>query len=73
MTIRCNKNTRRKLEFLVMQHENGEYRRNTIISAAIAAFVELPLEEQKKYLSKIRLDDGRLEYNKAHADLRGVL
>lgn len=49
------------LSTLVKEHDSWAYRTNTIVQAAIVAFSEMPKEQIKEYLSRVRRYDGRFK------------
>lgn len=58
-TILFNEFAWAKLEKLVKEHESWIYRRNTIVQAAIIAFLDLAPDTRDYYLKEIHKRDGR--------------
>ena len=66
ITISMNQKVEEALAELVFHHETYAFRQNTIVNAAIIAFLDLSQENREKYLKRVRLLDGRNYYNKKH-------
>ena len=61
-SFRTDKHDEKNLELLIKEHSSWRVRRNTILRAALKAFVNRSKEEREHFIRQLLSNDGRRVY-----------